>query len=367
MKKEKKVSVIVPIFNMEKYLGACLDSLINQTLSEIEIVCVNDGSTDKSLEIVKKYKKRDGRIKIVNQENGGLSSARNAGLKKVSAPYVMFCDPDDQFDLKMCEKMYSAIEDSGADLAICGIKMIYEAHQEMQISDENYYRLRFDGKKIINDKVIMETNGSACNKIFRMSIIKENDIDFPEGLTSEDHCFYCKYMSVSKTIYFLSQKLYHYVRREESIMSNNFDGNKLAVDDIKVAEKIFRFYKKNGFLDTHKNLFWTQWTGGFWASYRYSGKKYRKEVIALGKDFINKNYEEYKPQDRRVQKIVEEVAKYNFLYRLKMFVRNAMKGCYLKINYAFKQQNFINMHLEGAYERFRYISECLDSLTRGEK
>lgn len=368
MKKNgSKVSVIVPVYNVEEYLGACLDCLINQTLQEIEIICVNDGSNDGSLDILEEYERKDSRIIVINQENGGLSAARDTGLEKVTSPYVMFCDPDDTYDLKMCEKMVKAIEDSGADLAICGINMVYEAHEEMKESDKYYYRLLFDGKKLINDKIILETNGSACNKIYKMSIIREFGIVFPKGLNSEDHCFYCEYMSVSRTIYFLNQRLYNYVRREKSIMSDNFDGEKLSVDDIKVAEKIFQFYKKTGFLRRHKNLFWTQWTGGFWASYRYSGKKYHNEVLRLGKDFIDKYYEKYKPHDYRVQRIVEEVADYGAFYRFKQRIKNTLKRGYARINYAYRQQEFINAHLEGIQERYKYINDRLDALLRGNQ
>ena len=106
MKKEakNKVSVVVPIYDVEDYLGTCLDSLINQTLREIEIICVNDGSHDGSLDIIKEYAKKDSRIKIVDQKNGGLSAARNSGLKIVSSPFVMFCDPDDSLIWKCVKK-----------------------------------------------------------------------------------------------------------------------------------------------------------------------------------------------------------------------------------------------------------------------
>ena len=366
-KKEKsRVSVIVPVYNVEKYLGLCLDSLLKQTLQEIEIICVNDGSSDGSLAILEKYQQKDARIRIISQKNGGLSAARDTGLEKVSSPYVMFCDPDDTYDLRMCEKMVKAIDDSDADLAICGINMVYEAHEEMRESDENYYMLRFDGKKLINDRIVLETNGSACNKIYRMSIIKEYDISFPKGLNSEDHCFYCEYMSVSRTIYFLNQRLYNYVRREQSIMSDNFDGEKLSTDDIRIAEKIFHFYRKTGFLRRHKNLFWTQWVGGFWASYRYSGKKYHEEVLQLGKDFIEKYYEKYKPQDYRVQRAVEEVANYSAFYRFRQCMRNSLKRWYARINFAYRQQSFINAHLEEIYDRYKYTYDCLDTLLKEE-
>ena len=103
------VSVVVPMYKCEPYLRKCLDSLVNQTLKEIEIICVNDGSPDDSANIVQEYQKKDNRIILINQKNKGVAEARNTGMKKVHAPYLMWCDPDDFYDLDMCEKMYHAI------------------------------------------------------------------------------------------------------------------------------------------------------------------------------------------------------------------------------------------------------------------
>lgn len=362
---KSKVSVIVPVYNVKHYLEACLDSLKGQTLKEIEIICVDDGSTDGSSEILEKYKKKDERFKVIHQKNSGRSVARNVGLKEASSPYVMFCDADDEYDKKMCENMVRALEDNKADLVMCGMRIIYNAHEEMKESDAYYYRVRFYGRQLVHDKIITETNGSVCNKIFRMDLLKKYDINFPEKIgTGEDFYFYSAYMSVSKSMYFLNQKLYCYVRREGSTMSENFIGEKLSVDDILIAEKLFHFYKKTGFLKNHKNLFWRQWTANFWTSYRYSGKKWRKEVLRQGKEFIDKNYDNFKPQDRRTQKNVEEIRDYNVFYRIKEYIKFMLKRIYLKINIGYRQQDFINVHLNAVYDRFVDLSERVNVLNK---
>lgn len=368
MRKNSKVSIIVPVYNVEKYLEACLQSLINQTLEEIEIICVNDGSTDKSLDVLKSFQKKDKRIKVISQKNQGRSAARNVGLKEAKSEYVMFCDADDRFALTACEDMVNAIEKYNVDLVICGIKMVYEAHEEMRGSDTYYYGLKYSGRRFINDEITMKTNGSVCNKIFRMKSLKDNGIQFPEKLgTAEDYYFYSVYMSISKSIYFLNKKLYEYVRREGSTMSANFDKEKLSVDDLLVAEKIFDFYKKTGFLRKHKNLFWRQWTASFWASYRYSGKKYRDEVLDLGKKFINKNYNSNRPTDRRIERIVQEVANYNMYYRVKQHIKNILRRFYTKISFSYRQQNFIKLHLAAISERYEELSDRLNNILKEGK
>ena len=111
-----KVSIIVPVYNIEKYLAKCLDSLINQTLEDIEIICVNDGSTDNSAEILNEYAQKDCRIKIINQDNAGLSAARNTGINAANGEYIGYVDSDDWIDLNFYEKLYNAAKDTDADI-----------------------------------------------------------------------------------------------------------------------------------------------------------------------------------------------------------------------------------------------------------
>jgi len=110
-----KVTIVLPVYNVEPYLRQCLDSVVNQTMQDIQIICVNDGSTDKSLTILQEYAARDGRIEIIDQENQGAGSARNAAIPYIRGKYVYFADPDDWLDVKLCEKTYACAEATGAD------------------------------------------------------------------------------------------------------------------------------------------------------------------------------------------------------------------------------------------------------------
>ena len=307
--KRSLITVVVPIYNGEKTIGECLDALLSQTQKRIKVICVNDGSTDKTLKILKKYRIRSWKIRIINQENSGRAAARNAGLRVAKTKYVMFCDDDDKYDMNMCELMLNAIEDSSADLAICGIKMAYEVHSEMKKSDDEYYRLKFSGKKDISDDIVLQTDVSVCNKIFRTDIIRENNIRFPDGLNNEDFFFCNAYMSVAKTIYFLDRKLYNYIRRKGSIMSDAFDKKTFSIDHLLVAEQLFYFYRKNGFLEDHKDLFWRQWIASFWFSYEHSKKEYIDTVNEEAGVFLDKNFERYLPSEKELIKMKGDIEK----------------------------------------------------------
>lgn len=332
MSKKDKISIIVPVYNVKEYLEACLDSLIHQTMKEIKIICIDDGSTDGSAKILDRYRRKDNRIKIIKQKNNGLSIARNAGLATVTTPYVMFCDADDCYDSKMCDQMFQAIDANGVDLAVCGIKVFYEAHGELKKSDSKYYKIKFCGKKNIDENLITKTDASVCNKIFRTNLIRKYDIKFLDKLNNEDYYFYNAYMSVAKTCYFINRQLYNYIRHEGSIMSDSFKKSNYSPDHLLVAQKLFSFYKKTGFLEKHTDLFWTQFSESFWFSYNYSGKKYRKKIRQIAKEFIIKNYKKHLPSTEKVRNKVFVILNYNIFYKVLMRIRNILKRIYLKFN-----------------------------------
>ena len=188
--KSPKISIIVPIYNVEAHLAACLDSLTSQSLKDIEIICIDDGATDDSAKILKQYASKDSRIIVVRQKNTGLSGARNSGLKHATAPLIMFCDSDDYYDQSMCEIMYDAMTESGADMAICGINNLYQNGVKPIASEKEYFRLKYTGLQEVSEKLILQTDVPVCNKIFKRDILETYNINFPEGLNNEDNYFY---------------------------------------------------------------------------------------------------------------------------------------------------------------------------------
>ena len=251
-----EISVIVPVYNVEEYLRRCLDSLISQTYKSIEIICVNDGSTDGCLGILNEYAQQDCRIKVVNQPNGGLSAARNAGLRCASAPYVMFLDSDDEFRPSACETLHSAIVRDRSDFARCGVDLVREKSHIVPSVNAAYFELPLkDGNVRLSDDVAKMVDSCVWNKIFLRGLIEKHGISFPEGLIHEDSCFYLKYAMVSTSATILSDKLYRYILRDNGIMSQQGKLVKQAADYIRIMDDVYGFMLKNCLWESKGALF----------------------------------------------------------------------------------------------------------------
>ena len=206
-----KVSIIVPVYNVEKYLSRCLDSLINQTLFDIEIIIVNDGSPDNSQDIIDKYKKKDKRIISLIKENGGQASARNLGLNYASGEYIGYVDSDDWVRIDMFEKMYNKAKEEESDIVICDF---YKAYDDGNIIEEkNMITFENDIKK----NYIM---GHPCpwNKIYKKGIITNEH--FPEGMIYEDFASDPLLVSKVNVVSYVENPLYFYYIRENSTMND---------------------------------------------------------------------------------------------------------------------------------------------------
>jgi glycosyltransferase involved in cell wall biosynthesis len=213
-----KVSIIVPVYNVEPYLSRSLDSLVNQTLSDIEIICINDCSQDKSLVILKEYAKKDKRIKIIDfEKNQGVSAARNSGMKIAKGEYLGFCDPDDYVDLDFYEKLYKLAKNKTADIA-------KGARKRMEI-DSNEEVIESLNELILKHKCYFTYQFTTA--IYRNKILKKHKIRFPKGkITSEDICFLVHAVIEAKSIYVLNNTFYHYIRRDNSANSDTYSSEK---------------------------------------------------------------------------------------------------------------------------------------------
>lgn len=196
MDNKPKISLIIPVFNTEKYLEQCLDSAINQTLPDIEIICINDGSSDNSLEILKRYAQKDSRIKYLSQKNSGQSSARNKGLNIAQGEYIAFLDSDDWMQLDMLEKLYHNAKEQDCDISMCSITVFNEI-SGLKTEHDCYLSLdiipkKFDNK-IFNWFDLKDFIFKICvvpwNKIYKNRFLKENNITFCENFVFEDNLF----------------------------------------------------------------------------------------------------------------------------------------------------------------------------------
>lgn len=228
------ISIIVPVYNAEKYLKKCLDSLVNQTKKELEFILINDGSTDKSEEIIKTYK--DKRIKYFKNKNQGIGKTRNFGIEKSSGKYIMFLDSDDYFSNDACEILYKEAEKEKADLIVFDYYRVEKGNlNEVKIESFNATNIKDD------PNLLLKVNLGPCNKIYKTDLIKNNDIKFEENLKYEDTLFVVKAIYNAKKIIKLNRFLHYYMIHEKSETTVR---DERVFDILKIVDKI-RTYLKN--------------------------------------------------------------------------------------------------------------------------
>lgn len=211
----KKVSIIVPVYGVEKYIDKCLDSLVKQSLKEIEVIVVNDGTKDSSQKIIDKYvKKYPDKIKSFIKENGGQGSARNYGLEKVSGEYIGYVDSDDFIEKDMYKKLYNKAKEKDYDIVVCGNYNVSEDYQNKNV-DVFINNYNTDLENIFFGKM------AVWNKIYKRDILIKNKLEFKEKVWYEDLAFTLKAIMNSNTFAFIDEPLYDYLIREGSTMNNS--------------------------------------------------------------------------------------------------------------------------------------------------
>lgn len=246
-----KVSVVVPIYNVEAYLQKCLESILTQTLSEIEVVLVDDGSVDASSDIAEEYFRSDPRVVLINQRNSGQATARNRGMAAAHADYVTFIDGDDYYEPNSLEKMRNALVEYDVDFVVGSIRPVFESgiRSAMEkFQDQHYYQVRLNGKHIIDGDLLRELDSSVCNKMFVRESIENRGIWFPDGLRYEDAYFVNAYGLTSASAFFLDAEdyVYNYVRRAGSTMTSTFAGSSASKDHLEIAFRLLDVVEKNG-------------------------------------------------------------------------------------------------------------------------
>ena len=228
------ITVIVPIYNVELYLCKCVDSIINQTYKNIEIILVDDGSTDSCGEICDSYVEKDSRIKVIHKQNGGLSDARNAGIEILTGKYVTFIDSDDWVEATYVEQLYKLIVENNADLSVCDFYCI---------DSENYiYNLPATDMKVFvwnrEEAISMlltvnKMSTSAWGKLYKSKFFTENNIRFPKGKLFEDIPVTYKIVLEADKIVFGNYALYNYFVRQQSISNTSFTPQRMhAIENL---------------------------------------------------------------------------------------------------------------------------------------
>lgn len=244
------VSVIVPIYNVEKYIADCIESIVGQTYRELEIILVDDGTRDRSGVICDQYQGKDARIRVIHKENGGLSDARNTGIQEASGKYLLFVDGDDSIAPDCVQKTVECAESNQADVVIFDFQEIEEATGRMDVRSADLLKdAVLDSTK---EPVLLTASPSACNKLYRRDLWVQTGLKFPLNRHYEDLSTIPKLLVHAKRVVYIdSEPLYNYVLREGSIMrSHNFEKSyrdrKAAIDDVT------RYYKEQKLYEEYK-------------------------------------------------------------------------------------------------------------------
>ena len=278
-----KISVILPVFNVEKYLNKCIDSILNQTFKYFELIIINDGSTDNSGTICNNYFKSDSRIKVINQENLGLSVARNKGIDLAKGKYITFIDSDDYIDSKYFEILYTIIEKNNADIVMCNKidfkeneskeELNIKNYNEKIISKEEAYKEMLIGKKIYI---------YAWAKLYKTSILRKNK--FSVGKIYEDLYIINDLIEAAKKIVMTNYNGYYYLKRKNSITNEKFKFQHL--DLLEASKKFTNFTLKN--YPKLKNYITKSYIEGNFVIYKKIefNKNFKKEYCSIRKEIL---------------------------------------------------------------------------------
>lgn len=258
-----KLSIIVPVYNVEKYLPKCLESLIKQTLKDIEIICVNDGSMDNSLAILKEFASRDSRIRIIDNQHQGVAKTRNTGIEQSSGEYIGFVDSDDYIDIDFFEKLYNSATKSNSDIAIASIlkhKNFFNIYNAKYTKEETAITIQ-DKIKLCEDK--KHFFFYAWNKIYHSRFIKENNIKFSEGQIYEDVMFAIKALYYSNKIISVYGTKYHYIEHENSLTKSKDKTGEKEHDLIKAYSELQEFCNSKNIEIPERLNYYTKENFGF--------------------------------------------------------------------------------------------------------
>ena len=235
-----KASLIIPVYNVENYIEKCLNSVVNQTLKDMEVIIVNDGSKDSSKQKIEKYLKKYPRIKYLEKENGGLSDARNYGMQYATGEYIAFLDSDDYVEETMYEEMYNVAQKEAADMVECNFIWEYPDKKREDIG------------AVYNSKreMVEKARVVAWNKLIKRELLEKTGVKFPIGLRYEDVEFFYKLVPYLEKVSFVKKCFVHYIQRGNSIANTQ---NIRTKEIFTVLQNVISYYRENGFYDEYKD------------------------------------------------------------------------------------------------------------------
>lgn len=287
-----KISVIVPIYNVESYLDACMQSLVDQTYDDYEIVAVDDGSTDSSRSIAEKYAQKYPFVRVIPQENKGLGGARNTGLLNSNGEYVCFIDSDDYLEKDTLAVLADNVEKNNADIVMFDFEFVdTEGHS---LSVQKMFNDPIEGVfSLSSRKDLLLASPSACNKLFRKSLFTDNEIFFPDRVWYEDVRTILKLYLYADNLCYVQRPFYKYVQRPGSIMNNaKLERN---IEIIDAMDDVFTYYKEKNAYETYRNEldFLVILNVFVLASFRVLKYDSKHRLLSDFYDYLNKNVPNY--------------------------------------------------------------------------
>lgn len=281
------ISIIIPVYNVEKYLDKCIDSVVNQTYTNLEIILVNDGSTDNSPAICNNWADKDNRIKVISKENGGLSDARNAGLAAANGEYIAFADSDDYIEPDMYEKLINTIYQTESDIALCKFRYVYETEQYSVCSADSFDITEYSAFNAMSALIDDRIRQVVWNKLYKTQLIK--DILFDAGKFHEDEFWSYKVIGKASKIAEIDYTGYNYLQRENSIMNKRYSIRRLDALEAKCLRQSYLDSEYPGLSEKGRiNLiFFAIYNGQM--TLKYLKKSEKKSAFIQLKKCINKN------------------------------------------------------------------------------
>lgn len=282
------LSVIVPVYNAEQYLRCCLDSIVNQTYTNLEIICVNDGSSDASGQILDEYAARDQRIVVIHQQNAGQAVARNVALDRATGDWIANVDSDDYLEKEAYAKVVSCFSDD-VDMVWIGNHVVCDFDDRLKKSQECFYALKYEGKQSLDGIPVASMSGAVWNKIIRRSLLEKYGIRYPKGVIFEDLCYFAQVAPLLRSVYFLPDKLYYYLQREDSTMGVARTGaSDKSRDVLKIIKPMYEFYVAHNLLNSHSALYDSFFAKFYSLANKFLPDDMKPELVSDARTWVNR-------------------------------------------------------------------------------
>jgi glycosyltransferase involved in cell wall biosynthesis len=306
-----EVSVIIPVYNVAPYLRPCLESVLGQTFSDLEVICVDDGSSDGSAAILAGYAEKDARLKVLAQEHGGQARARNKALSLAQGRYISFVDGDDLLERDAWDQSRPHVL-ADVEYVCCRAEVFDEDGLTAQERGKWYGNSPFQGLVEVDEAVIRKTNIHLWNKIYRRDVIERNGVAFPDGLIFEDFFFTRAYLLVSRRGWYLDESLYNYRKRPDSTMgqARRLFSSCRATEHLAVVQELFKFMKAHELLSGRESFLAEYFVQYFHLTCRYTPAENLEGIYDLAGQYLKELEAEFSGKNAVSQALLRDAETY---------------------------------------------------------